>query len=69
MFKKSPKYDSKNIFNPLMHNGETHFKNLAVFAGRFLKCVWPFWGIIHWKVKNMFKAIKSYKTPKLFLTY
>ena len=47
MFKKSPKYDSKNIFNPLMHNGQTHFKNLAVFAGRFLKCVWPFWGIIH----------------------
>ena len=35
MFKKSPKYDSKNIFNPLMHNGQRHFKYLAVFAGIF----------------------------------
>ena len=28
--------------NPLMHNsknGQTHFKNLAVFAARCLKCV------------------------------
>ena len=23
-------------------NGQTHFKNLAAFAARFLKCVWPF---------------------------
>ena len=35
--------------NPLMHNvpyGQTHFKNLAVNAAR-LKCVWPFWDIMH----------------------
>ena len=24
-------------------NGQTHFKNLAAFAARFLKCVWPFY--------------------------
>ena len=33
-------------------NGQTHFKNLAAFAARFLKCVWPFWGISHKRVKN-----------------
>ena len=36
--------------NPLMHitseNGQTHFKNLAAFAARFLKCVWPFWDVM-----------------------
>ena len=26
-------------------NGQTHFKNLAPFTARFLKCVWPFWDI------------------------
>ena len=26
-------------------NGETHFKNLAANAARFLKCVWPFYDI------------------------
>ena len=26
-------------------NGQTHFKNLAANAGRFLKCVWPFYDI------------------------
>ena len=37
-------------FNPLMHNAQncqTHFKNLAAFAARFLKCVLPFWDIMH----------------------
>ena len=31
--------------NPLMHNvpnGQIHFKSLAAFAARFLKCVLPF---------------------------
>ena len=26
-------------------NVQTHFKNLTVFAARFLKCVWPFYDI------------------------
>ena len=33
-------------------NGQTHFKNLAANATLFLKCVWPFWDIMHWRVKN-----------------
>ena len=36
--------------DPLMHmsqNGQMHFKNLAAFAATFLKCVWPFWDIMH----------------------
>ena len=28
-------------------NGLTHFKNLAAFALRFLKCVWPFWDVTY----------------------
>ena len=38
--------DSDEI-NHLMHNGQTHFKNFVAFAARFLKCVWPFWEIMH----------------------
>ena len=26
-------------------DGQAHFKNLAAFAARFLKCVRPFYGI------------------------
>ena len=33
--------------------GQTHFKNLAAFAARFLKRVWPFWNIIHQRVKSV----------------
>ena len=29
----------------MFENGQTHFKNLAENAARFLKCVWPFWDI------------------------
>ena len=31
----------------MYQNGQTHFKNLAVFAAKFLKFVWPFWDIMH----------------------
>ena len=31
----------------MSQNGQTHFKNLTAFAARFLKCVWPFWDIMH----------------------
>ena len=34
----------------MSQNGQTHFKNLAVNAARFLKCVSPFWGIMHYRV-------------------
>ena len=27
-------------------NGQTHFKNIAAFAARFLKCAWSFWDIM-----------------------
>ena len=30
----------------MSQNGQTHFKNLAAFAAKFLKCVWPFWDIM-----------------------
>ena len=37
----------------MSQNGQTHFKNLAAFAARFLKRVWPFWNIIHQRVKSV----------------
>ena len=37
----------------MSQNGQTHFKNLAAFAARFLKCVWPFWNTIHQRVKSV----------------
>ena len=33
------------ILRKISQNGQVHFKNLAAFAARFLKCVWPFWEI------------------------
>ena len=35
----------------MYQNDQTLFKNLAAFAARVLKCVWPFWGIMHERVK------------------
>ena len=36
-------------FNSLVRkvSKKTHFKNLPAFAARFLKCIWPFWVIMH----------------------
>ena len=39
---------NENSINPLFHNvvnGQTHFKNLAANAARFLKCVCPVYDI------------------------
>ena len=30
-------------------NGQTHFKNLAANAARFLKYVWPFWDVMQFE--------------------
>ena len=35
----------------MSQNGQTHFKNLAANAARFLKCVWPCWDIMYQRVK------------------
>ena len=37
----------------MFQNGQTNFKNLAATAAGFLKCVWPFWDIMHWRVKGL----------------
>ena len=34
-----PEYDTSQ-------NGQTHFKNLAGNAAKFLKFIWPFWDIM-----------------------
>ena len=34
-------------------NGQTQSKNLAANAASFLKCVWPFWNIMHERVKKI----------------
>ena len=45
-------FDCFPIVNPLMHvpNGQIHFKNLAAKCCK--RCVWPFWDIMHWRVKD-----------------
>ena len=35
----------------MFQNGQTHFKNLAAFALRFVKCVWSIWDIMYYSVK------------------
>ena len=37
----------------MSQNGQTHFKNLAASAARFLKCIWPFWDIMDQRVKGI----------------
>ena len=34
----------------MSQNGQIHFKNLAAFAERFLKCVWTFWDTMHERI-------------------
>ena len=50
----------------MSQNGQTHFKNLAGFAARFVKCVWPFWDIMHLRVKIIFcfKTYSEYQAKK-----
>ena len=36
----------------MSQNGQTYFKNLEAFAARFLTFIWPFWGIMHGRVKD-----------------
>ena len=33
-------------------NGQTYFNNLAKNIASFLKCVWPYWEIMHQSVKR-----------------
>ena len=49
----------------MSQNDQTHFKNLAANAERFLKSVWPFWDIMHWRV-NAFKDM-SLKFSIIFI--
>ena len=46
----------------MSQNDQTHFKNLAANAARFLKCVWSFWDIMHKRV-NVFQNIEQYFKP------
>ena len=46
----------------MSQNGQTHFKNFAAFAARFLKCVWPFWDI-------MYKGLKENDTSFYIIYY
>ena len=38
-----------------------YFKNLAANAARFWKCVWPFWDIMHLRVKTSFLCFSCYR--------
>ena len=40
----------------MSQNGQTHFKDFVANPARFLKCVWPFWDIVHYKVKTFWVA-------------
>ena len=52
----------------MSQNGQTHFKNLAVNAERFLRCVRPFWDNMYErvnpKIPGAHKMIKH--TLKIF---
>ena len=51
----------------MSQNGQTHFKNLAANAARFLKCVWPFRDIMHERVKASKNFGRDDWVPKLTL--
>ena len=48
----------------MSQNGQTHFKNLAAFVVRFLKCVWQFWDII-FQNQNQVSKTEIAKVKKL----
>ena len=35
----------------MSQKGQTHFKSRTGFAGRFCKCVWLFWEVMHNRAK------------------
>ena len=41
----------------MSQNDQAHFKNLTAFAAKFLKCVWPFWDIMHERVKSLSRNV------------
>ena len=43
----------------ISQNGQTHFKNLAANAARFLNCAWPFWDIMHYRAAAIYTSAKS----------
>ena len=47
------RYISWTLKRIMSQNGQTHFKNLAANAARFLKIVWPFWDIMYERVKTI----------------
>ena len=49
----------------MSQNGPTQLKNLAAFAARLLKRVWPFWDIMHQRVKkpHVFLVSSSNQAP------
>ena len=49
-FIKLTHYNSMFPFQRFPYNCCKHWINPRL-AARFLKCVWPFWDIMHWKVK------------------
>ena len=51
----------------MSQNGQTHFKNLAAFAARFLKCVQPFWDIMHERVNFAFSIDYSIQLKGMFV--
>ena len=40
-------------------NGQIQFKNYAANAARLLTCAWPFWNLIHLRVKTCISVIKE----------
>ena len=46
----------------MSQNEQTHFKSLAANAARMLKCVWPFWDIVHWSVKGILWELLTSRT-------
>ena len=52
----------------MSQNGQTHFKDLAANAERFLNCAWTFWDIMHWRFKEHFfdAIIKKRESEALY---
>ena len=39
-------HETLTLWSTISQNGQTYFKNLAVFSTKFLKCFWLFWNIM-----------------------
>ena len=57
------------LYFAMSQNGQTHFKNIAAFAEKFLKYLWPFTPLRSKALKELLYNVPGNKTGSLNITF